>query len=101
MTRGEELSGETKEEGKAKRALRQISSPYGEATDALTRRGEDRIANGRSYRRHAHLACSTGPLGAVNDVNIDNGRSVFHAEDFVVVEVALDHAATGNGYLTH
>src|SRR5262249_22688257 len=65
----------------------------GQTTDALAGSGKNGIANGWRDGWHARLADAARALAAGHDVHFDDRRSVGHAQDFVVVEIALVHAA--------
>src|SRR5207237_5200911 len=81
-----------------RRELCQIFGADRQPADGLAGNGKNGIAQGRRNRRSARLAATTGRFVARHNVHFDLGHLV-HAQQVVVIEIALLDAPLGNGDL--
>src|SRR2546430_1660794 len=65
--------------------------------DALARHGKDRVAHRRKNRRESGFAEAGGGVVCFEEMNFDFGRHLVHADRGILVEIALDGAASVNG----
>ena len=79
----------------------QIFGADWELAEAFAGGGEDSVGDGGGDGWDARFAAASGRVGAGQDVDIDLSGGVAHAQDFVIVKIALFDAATiyGDGAL--
>src|SRR6266481_4544681 len=77
----------------------QIGRTNRQPPDAFSTRRENGVGQRGGSRGNAGLTAAAGWFRARHDVDFDFARSVAHAQDLVVVEIALLYPSAGNGDL--
>jgi len=85
--------------GKAGQAERRSAARIGRRRMRFPVAAKMALASAGAAARNAGLAAPAGRFGAGHDMDFDFARRVAHAQDLVVVKIALLHSSAGNSDL--